>query len=95
MADNKTARKYDRKPHHHHQSISITINLITIIIRRHREDLDALMGGTLETLVMFEKDCMSEYTANVIIIPFIVIIAIVIKVFVMCERVHMQQMHDQ
>ena len=58
---------YDRKHHHRHQSISITTNLIPIIIRRHREDLDALMGGTLETLVMFEKDCMSEYTANVII----------------------------
>ena len=71
-------------------TITITIIFIIkiinlIIIRRHREDLDALMGGALETLVMFEKDCMSEYTANVIIIS---IIAIIIKVIVMRERVH-------
>ena len=45
-------------------------------IRRHREDLDALMGGALETLVIFEKDCMSEYTANVIIIIKTVMIMI-------------------
>ena len=38
---------------------------ISSFARRHKEDLDALMGDALETLVMFEKDCMSEYTTNV------------------------------
>ena len=38
---------------------------ISSTARRHKEDLDALMGDALETLVMFEKDCMSEYTTNV------------------------------